>query len=132
MLSVPVAFHNSPACPYHGFILDLARSYSPIRHQTHVRLTVLGLYSQSIPLVILDQYLSKGRIQVLETFTQATRDTLRSLWKTFVVWEEVVFNLNLTLSNDSIALVRISSDDAAAVAAKGFHFIYEGAGPGHE
>ncbi|KAH8992276.1 beta-hexosaminidase [Lactarius hatsudake] len=62
--------------------------------------------------------------QALDTFTQATHGALRSLGKTPVVWEEMVLNFNLTLSNDTIALVWISSDDATAVAAKGFRFIH--------
>ncbi|KAH9035873.1 N-acetylhexosaminidase [Lactarius pseudohatsudake] len=62
--------------------------------------------------------------QALDTFTQATHGALRSLGKTPVVWEEMVLSFNLTLSNDTIALVWISSDNAAAVAAKGFRFIH--------
>ncbi|KAH9073567.1 N-acetylhexosaminidase [Lactarius deliciosus] len=62
--------------------------------------------------------------QALDTFTQATHGALKSLGKTPVVWEEMVLNFNLTLSKDTIAMVWISSDDAAAVAAKGFRFIH--------
>ncbi|KAI9442927.1 N-acetylhexosaminidase [Lactarius indigo] len=62
--------------------------------------------------------------QALDTFTQATHGALRGLGKTPVVWEEMVLNFNLTLSNETIALVWISSDNAAAVAAKGFRFIH--------
>ncbi|KAH9960970.1 glycoside hydrolase superfamily [Lactifluus volemus] len=62
--------------------------------------------------------------EALDVFTQATHGALRSLGKTPVVWEEMVLNFNLTLSNDTIALVWISSEDAAAVAAKGFRFIH--------
>ncbi|KAF8262397.1 N-acetylhexosaminidase [Lactarius quietus] len=62
--------------------------------------------------------------QALDAFTQATHGALRSLGKTPVVWEEMVLNYNLTLSNDTIAMVWISSEDAAAVAAKGFRFIH--------
>ncbi|KAH9955283.1 N-acetylhexosaminidase [Lactifluus volemus] len=62
--------------------------------------------------------------EALDVFTQATHGALRSLGKTLVVWEEMVLNFNLTLSNDTIALVWISSEDAAAVAAKGFRFIH--------
>ncbi|KAH9073564.1 N-acetylhexosaminidase [Lactarius deliciosus] len=62
--------------------------------------------------------------QALDSFTQATHGALRSLGKTPVVWEEMVLSFNLTLSNDTIALVWISSDNAAAVAAKGFRFIH--------
>ncbi|KAI9451110.1 N-acetylhexosaminidase [Lactarius psammicola] len=62
--------------------------------------------------------------QALDTFTQATHGALRSLGKTPVVWEEMVLNFNLTLSNDTIALVWISSDNAVAVAEKGYRFIH--------
>ncbi|KAH9960978.1 N-acetylhexosaminidase [Lactifluus volemus] len=62
--------------------------------------------------------------EALDVFTQATHGALRSLGKTPVVSEEMVLNFNLTLSNDTIALVWISSEDAAAVAAKGFRFIH--------
>jgi hexosaminidase len=62
--------------------------------------------------------------QALDAFTQATHGALRKLGKTPVVWEEMVLNYNLTLSNDTIAMVWISSSDAAAVAAKGFRFIH--------
>ncbi|KAH9960972.1 glycoside hydrolase superfamily [Lactifluus volemus] len=62
--------------------------------------------------------------EALDVFTQVTHGVLRNLGKTPVVWEEMVLNFNLTLSNDTIALVWISSEDAAAVAAKGFRFIH--------
>ncbi|KAI0272898.1 N-acetylhexosaminidase [Russula aff. rugulosa BPL654] len=62
--------------------------------------------------------------QALDAFTQATHGALTNLGKTPVVWEEMVLNYNLTLSNDTIAMVWESSSHAAAVAAKGFHFIY--------
>ncbi|KAI0250413.1 N-acetylhexosaminidase [Lactifluus subvellereus] len=62
--------------------------------------------------------------QALDGFTQATHGALRNLGKTPVVWEEMVLNYDLTLSNDTIVLVWISSVDAAAVAAKGFRFIH--------
>jgi len=62
--------------------------------------------------------------QALDAFTQATHGAIRSLGKTPVVWEEMVLSFNLTLSNDTIAMVWISSADAAAVAAKGFRFVH--------
>ncbi|KAH9954147.1 glycoside hydrolase superfamily [Lactifluus volemus] len=58
-----------------------------------------------------------------EINTRCYQDDPRSLRKTPVMWQEMVLNFNLTLSNDTIALVWISSEDAAAVAAKGFRFI---------
>ncbi|KAI0261973.1 N-acetylhexosaminidase [Gloeopeniophorella convolvens] len=60
----------------------------------------------------------------LDVFTQASHNALRAIGKTPVVWEEMLLNFNLTLSNDTIAMVWISSDDAAAVAAKGFRFVH--------
>lgn len=63
-------------------------------------------------------------VQALDTFTQATHGALRSLGKTPVVWEEMVLGYNLTLSNDTIAMVWISSENAAAVATKGYRFIH--------
>ncbi|KAH9983700.1 N-acetylhexosaminidase [Russula compacta] len=62
--------------------------------------------------------------QSLEAFTQATHGAIRKLGKTPVVWEEMVLDYNLTLPNDTIAMVWISSADAAAVAAKGFRFVH--------
>ncbi|KAI0298150.1 N-acetylhexosaminidase [Multifurca ochricompacta] len=64
--------------------------------------------------------------QALDVFTQATHGALKKLGKTPVVWEEMILNFNLTLSNDTIALVWISSSDAAAVASKGFRVIHAG------
>ncbi|KAN0127976.1 Glycoside hydrolase superfamily [Lactarius tabidus] len=62
--------------------------------------------------------------QALDAFTQATHGALRSLGKTPVVWEEMVLSFNLTLPSDTIAMVWISSEDAAAVAAKGYRFVH--------
>jgi len=62
--------------------------------------------------------------QALDAFTQATHGALRKLGKTPVVWEEMVLNYNLALSKDTIAMVWISSTDAAAVAEKGFRFVH--------
>ena len=42
--------------------------------------------------------------QALNTFTQATHSALRQAGKTPVVWEEMVLNHNVTLSNDTIAM----------------------------
>jgi len=62
--------------------------------------------------------------QALDAFTQATHGALKNLGKTPVVWEEMVLNYNLTLSNDTIAMVWRTSSNAAAVAAKGFRFVH--------
>ncbi|KAH9055259.1 N-acetylhexosaminidase [Lactarius vividus] len=65
--------------------------------------------------------------QALDMFTQVTHGALRSLGKTPVVWEEIVLSFNLTcrmIQSRCEPSVWISSDDAAAVAAKGFRFIH--------
>ncbi|KAA1473838.1 hypothetical protein DENSPDRAFT_882330 [Dentipellis sp. KUC8613] len=62
--------------------------------------------------------------QALDKFTQASHAALEKEGKTPVVWEEMVLNFNLTLSNETIVLVWISSQDAASVAQKGFRFIH--------
>ncbi|TDL19713.1 N-acetylhexosaminidase [Rickenella mellea] len=62
--------------------------------------------------------------QALDVFTQATHGAVRASGKTPVVWEEMVLSHNVTLSNDTIAMVWISSEDAAAVAQKGFRIIH--------
>ncbi|KAJ6455070.1 beta-hexosaminidase [Mycena vitilis] len=62
--------------------------------------------------------------QALSTFTQATHSALAKLDKTPVVWEEMVLNHNVTLSNSTVVMVWISSMNAAAVAAKGFRLVH--------
>ncbi|OJA11466.1 hypothetical protein AZE42_10272 [Rhizopogon vesiculosus] len=59
----------------------------------------------------------------LNTFTQAAHGALISAGKTPVVWEEMVLNWNVTLSNETIVMVWISSEDALAVAEKGFRIV---------
>ncbi|KIK98528.1 glycoside hydrolase family 20 protein [Paxillus rubicundulus Ve08.2h10] len=59
----------------------------------------------------------------LSSFTQTTHAALMAQGKTPVVWEEMVLNWNVTLSNETIVMVWISSEDAAAVAEKGFRII---------
>ncbi|KAI6166689.1 glycoside hydrolase family 20 protein [Pisolithus thermaeus] len=59
----------------------------------------------------------------LNTFTQATHGALIAQGKTPVVWEEMVLDWNLTLSNETIVMVWISSADAAAVVEKGFRIV---------
>ncbi|KAJ7465078.1 glycoside hydrolase family 20 protein, partial [Mycena latifolia] len=62
--------------------------------------------------------------QALNTFTQATHGALATLGKTPVVWEEMVLEHNLTLSKDTVVMVWISSQNAAAVAAKNFRIVH--------
>ncbi|KAJ7863518.1 beta-hexosaminidase [Mycena olivaceomarginata] len=66
----------------------------------------------------------KNLEQALDTFTQATHGALAKLGKTAVVWEEMVLDHNLTLSNNTLIMVWISSANAAAVAAKNFRFVH--------
>ncbi|KAF8587677.1 glycoside hydrolase family 20 protein [Ramaria rubella] len=62
--------------------------------------------------------------QALNTFTQATHGVLKQAGKTPIVWEEMVLDHNVTLSNDTIVMVWISSQDVAAVADKGFRVVH--------
>ncbi|KAG1851814.1 glycoside hydrolase family 20 protein [Suillus tomentosus] len=59
----------------------------------------------------------------LDTFTQTTHGALIAQGKTPVVWEEMALDWNITLSNETIVMVWISSADAAAVVEKGFRII---------
>ncbi|KAG6900337.1 hypothetical protein C0993_012294 [Termitomyces sp. T159_Od127] len=62
--------------------------------------------------------------QALDTFVQAIHAGLRSVGKRAVVWEEMVLDHPVTLANDTIALVWISSANVAAVAQKGYKLIH--------
>ncbi|KAJ3551626.1 hypothetical protein NM688_g4597 [Phlebia brevispora] len=62
--------------------------------------------------------------ELLSTFTQTTHGALQDLGKTTVVWEEMVLDFNVTLANDTVVMVWISSEDAAAVAEKGFRLVH--------
>ncbi|KAF7981486.1 hypothetical protein HWV62_33539 [Athelia sp. TMB] len=62
--------------------------------------------------------------QALNTFVQATHNALVAVGKTPVVWEEMVLDFNVTLHNDTIVMVWISSDDAKAVTKKGYRIVH--------
>ncbi|TFK34865.1 beta-hexosaminidase [Crucibulum laeve] len=62
--------------------------------------------------------------QALDTFTQASHAALKKAGKRAVVWQEMVLDHQVTLANDTVILVWISSADAASVAARGFKFIH--------
>ncbi|CDO72185.1 Glycoside Hydrolase Family 20 protein [Trametes cinnabarina] len=62
--------------------------------------------------------------QALDVFTQKTHAAIRAEGKTPAVWEEMVLDHNVTLGNDTIVLVWISSANAAAVAAKNFRLVH--------
>ncbi|KIY52424.1 glycoside hydrolase family 20 protein [Fistulina hepatica ATCC 64428] len=61
--------------------------------------------------------------EALEAFTQVTHGALKDIGKTPVVWEEMVLDYNITLSNDTVVMIWISPEDAASVAAKNFRII---------
>ncbi|KAF8843280.1 N-acetylhexosaminidase [Paxillus ammoniavirescens] len=62
--------------------------------------------------------------QSLSSFTQSTHGALEKLGKTPVVWEEMVLEHNITLSNNTVVMVWISSQNVEAVAQKGFRIIH--------
>ncbi|KAJ7258751.1 N-acetylhexosaminidase [Mycena haematopus] len=62
--------------------------------------------------------------QALDTFTQASHASLRSVGKSAIVWEEMVLANPVTLANDTIVMVWISSDDVKAVAETGFRVVH--------
>ncbi|KJA23996.1 glycoside hydrolase family 20 protein [Hypholoma sublateritium FD-334 SS-4] len=62
--------------------------------------------------------------EALNTFTQSSHDALKALGKTPVVWEEMALDHNVTLSNSTVIMVWISSQDAAAVAAKNLRIVH--------
>ncbi|EPQ54821.1 N-acetylhexosaminidase [Gloeophyllum trabeum ATCC 11539] len=62
--------------------------------------------------------------QALDTFTQATHGALKEAGKTPIVWEEMVLDHNVTLSNDTIVLVWISSQNVVDVAKKGYKVVH--------
>ncbi|KAG1862633.1 glycoside hydrolase family 20 protein [Suillus subluteus] len=78
-----------------------------------------------------DDYLTQQQLNstgttlndALDTFTQTTHGALIAQGKTPVVWEEMVLDWNITLSNETIVMIWISSADAAAVVEKGFRII---------
>jgi hexosaminidase len=61
--------------------------------------------------------------QALDVFTQTSHNALKKIGKTPVVWEEMALSHNVTLSNDTIVMVWISSQNAAAVTAKGLKIV---------
>ncbi|KAI0642960.1 N-acetylhexosaminidase [Trametes meyenii] len=62
--------------------------------------------------------------QALDVFTRTTHAAIRAEGKTPAVWEEMVLEHNVTLGNDTIVMVWISSANAAAVAAKNFRIVH--------
>lgn len=62
--------------------------------------------------------------QGLDTFTKDTHQTLVDAGKTPVVWQEMVLSHNVTLKNDTLVIVWISSDDARLIAQAGYSIIH--------
>ncbi|KAF9649786.1 N-acetylhexosaminidase [Thelephora ganbajun] len=62
--------------------------------------------------------------QALDVFTQAEHRALKDTGKTAVVWQEMVLSHQVTLANDTVIMVWISSADAAAVVQKGFRIVH--------
>ncbi|THU82938.1 N-acetylhexosaminidase [Dendrothele bispora CBS 962.96] len=62
--------------------------------------------------------------EALDAFTQATHGVLHENGKRVVVWEEMVLEHNVTLANDTVVMVWISSANAAAVAQSGHKFVH--------
>ncbi|KAH7911725.1 N-acetylhexosaminidase [Hygrophoropsis aurantiaca] len=62
--------------------------------------------------------------QALSSFTQSTHGALKSMGKTPVVWEEMVLQHDVALSNNTVVMVWISSQNVGAVAQKGFRIIH--------
>ncbi|EJC98421.1 beta-hexosaminidase [Fomitiporia mediterranea MF3/22] len=62
--------------------------------------------------------------QALDGFTNVTHGAIRELGKTPVVWEEMILQHNVSLGNDTVVMVWISSDNVKAVAEKGFQIVH--------
>ncbi|KAI1788839.1 beta-hexosaminidase [Ganoderma leucocontextum] len=62
--------------------------------------------------------------QALDVFTQKTHAAIEAVGKTPAVWEEMVLDHNVTLSNETVVLVWISSANAAKVVEKNFRLVH--------
>ncbi|PPQ84283.1 hypothetical protein CVT25_013221 [Psilocybe cyanescens] len=62
--------------------------------------------------------------EALDAFTQVSHKALKAVGKTAVVWEEMLLVHPVTLANDTLVMVWISSDNVAAVVQKGFQVIH--------
>ncbi|KAJ7149044.1 N-acetylhexosaminidase [Mycena crocata] len=67
---------------------------------------------------------NKTFLQALDTFTQVNHAALRSVNKSAVVWEEMVLDNPVTLANDTIVMVWISSANVKSVAATGHRLVH--------
>ncbi|KAG6825266.1 hypothetical protein H0H92_004254 [Tricholoma furcatifolium] len=62
--------------------------------------------------------------QALDTFVEGVHEALKAVGKVPVVWEEMVLEHNVTLQEDTVVMVWISSEDAAAVVEKNFRIVH--------
>ncbi|KAJ3988339.1 N-acetylhexosaminidase [Lentinula detonsa] len=82
-------------------------------------------YSADEPTQMILNETGRTLFEALDDFTATTHGALHTLGKTTVVWEEMVLEYNTTtLRNDTIVMVWISSDDAAAVVQKGYRIVH--------
>ncbi|EJU02943.1 N-acetylhexosaminidase [Dacryopinax primogenitus] len=66
----------------------------------------------------------KNLSEALSMYVLGTHDTVRAAGKTPAVWEEMLLVQNISLGMDTIVLVWISSEDALAVAEKGYKMVH--------
>ncbi|EIN12307.1 N-acetylhexosaminidase [Punctularia strigosozonata HHB-11173 SS5] len=73
-----------------------------------------------------DELEAAGRTleQALSAFVVNNHRALEELGKTPVVWEEMVLDFNVTLSNETVVMVWISSENAAAIVRKGYRLVH--------
>ncbi|PFH54030.1 glycoside hydrolase family 20 protein [Amanita thiersii Skay4041] len=62
--------------------------------------------------------------QALDTFVQENHKALKGVGKTPVVWEEMVLDHPVTLSNDTLVMVWVSSDHVGSVAKKNHKIVH--------
>ncbi|KAI0027932.1 N-acetylhexosaminidase [Vararia minispora EC-137] len=82
-------------------------------------------YEQDEPTTAILNQTGLTLYDALDNFTATTHKRLIDSGKTPIVWEEMVLNYNVTsLSNETLVLVWISSNNVAAVAQKGYKLIH--------
>jgi len=81
-------------------------------------------YAQDPETQAILQQTGQDLTQALQVFMQTAQGAVEAQGKTPAVWEEMVLDNNVTLSNETVVLVWISSMDAAAVAAKNFRIVH--------
>ncbi|KAI0036190.1 N-acetylhexosaminidase [Vararia minispora EC-137] len=82
-------------------------------------------YDQDVPTQQQLQATGQTLFEALSNFTATTHGALAAQGKTPVVWEEMALDYNVTtLSNETLVMVWISSENVAAVAQKGFKVVH--------